>query len=253
MRFYLGIHQPHWLALTEVPLFISRRRLEGRKTLPRARGRFALDSGGFSELSMHGRWLLSARQYVAQVRRYRDEIGGLDWCAVQDWMCEPWMVRKTGLTVAEHQRRTLDSYLELQALAPELPWVPVLQGWSYGEYLDHLEAYELAGIVLRDLPLVGMGSVCRRQHMFRAAWMVRDLAAQGLKLHGFGFKLTGLRACADAFASADSMAWSFGARRERKGQQNSLDYALRWYAARIAPRVEASPRSGQQLSLFWMT
>ncbi len=34
--------------------------------------------------------------------RYRDEIGCLLWAAPQDWMCEPWITAKTGLTVAEH-------------------------------------------------------------------------------------------------------------------------------------------------------
>ena len=67
---------------------------------------------------------------MAAVRRYRDEIGGLEWAAPMDWMCEPFMLAKTGLTVAEHQARTVANYLELRSLAPELPFVPVLQGWS---------------------------------------------------------------------------------------------------------------------------
>ncbi|MGW4241176.1 deazapurine DNA modification protein DpdA family protein [Nocardia sp. NPDC004722] len=46
MKFYLGTHQPHWLALTDVPLFISDVRLRDRKTFPRARGEWGLDSGG---------------------------------------------------------------------------------------------------------------------------------------------------------------------------------------------------------------
>jgi len=29
---------------------------------------------------------LTPEQYVAAVRRYRDEIGNLDWAAPQDWM-----------------------------------------------------------------------------------------------------------------------------------------------------------------------
>jgi hypothetical protein len=43
-------------------------------------------------------------------------------------MCEPSMPHKTGLSIAEHQTRTLSNYEELLRLAPELPWVPVLQG-----------------------------------------------------------------------------------------------------------------------------
>lgn len=48
--FYLGTHQPQWLGRYDVPMFISRRRLSSRKSLPQARGRWALDSGGFTEL-----------------------------------------------------------------------------------------------------------------------------------------------------------------------------------------------------------
>jgi hypothetical protein len=41
---------------------------------------------------------------------------------------------------------------------------------------------------------------------------MRSLAELGLRLHGFGFKLQGLHACADTMVSADSMAWSYAAR-----------------------------------------
>src|SRR4051812_4445749 len=86
--FYLGTHHLSWLEQTDVPLFISRRTLAARKALPRARGHWAIDSGGFTELSMHGRWTIDARDYAELVRRARDEAGGLQWAAIQDWMCE---------------------------------------------------------------------------------------------------------------------------------------------------------------------
>src|SRR5690606_3699977 len=174
---------------------------------------WALDSGGFTELAMHGRWTVSAAQYAAEARRFRDEIGRMEWAAPQDWMCEPWMLARTGLSVAEHQRRTVDNLLELRALAPDLPWVPVLQGWALGDYLRHVEMYDRASVDLRAEPLVGLGSVCRRQGMAEAERIVRALAGLGLRLHGFGVKLTGMRRFADALVSADSMAWSFDARR----------------------------------------
>ena len=53
---YLGTHMDGWLAHVGVPLFVSHRRLVRRKTLPMARSGWALDSGGFSELSMYGGW-----------------------------------------------------------------------------------------------------------------------------------------------------------------------------------------------------
>lgn len=240
MRFYLGTHEPSWLGrkeCTDVPLFVSHRRLARlRRRLPRAAGRWALDSGGFTELSMHGRWQTSAETYVAATRRYRDEIGGLDWAAPQDWMCEPWMLAKTGLTIAEHQRRTIDSVLELRALAPDLPFVPVLQGWQLGDYLDCIELYAEAGVDLAAEPTVGLGSVCRRQATGEIWTIVTVLAHEGLALHGFGVKTLGLADYGGCLASADSMAWSYQARRRppmdgctrHQSCANCLRWALRW-------------------------
>ncbi|MBQ1163953.1 hypothetical protein KBZ21_38790, partial [Streptomyces sp. A73] len=76
--FYLGTHQPHWLRLPQfrdVPLFISRNRLTGYKTFPQAVGRWAMDSGGFTELKDHGRWRTTAPEYVADVRRITAGVG----------------------------------------------------------------------------------------------------------------------------------------------------------------------------------
>jgi hypothetical protein len=86
MRFFLGTHQPGWLATAGVALFVSDRRLRGYKTLPRAAVPWALDSGGFTELQKYGRWTATPAEYAARVRRYRDESGGMCWTAPQDWM-----------------------------------------------------------------------------------------------------------------------------------------------------------------------
>lgn len=165
MRFYLGVHEPAWLERTTVPLFVSHRRLARRKRLPRAAGPWALDSGGFTELSMHGAWTSGPRPYALAVQRYVDEVGRLEWAAPQDWMCEPFMLARTGLDVATHQRLTVENLLELRTIAPALPWVPVLQGWRLDDYLRHVEQYADAGVDLRSEALVGLGSVCRRQGM----------------------------------------------------------------------------------------
>ena len=128
--FYTGTHHPQWLRQTDVPLFLSRRRLAGLKHLPRARGLWALDSGAFTELSMYGQWTVTIDQYIAEVRRYIDGIGHLQWAAAMDWVCEPWVRAKTGLSVEAHSQRTTENFLESLTRAPELPWAPVLQGWS---------------------------------------------------------------------------------------------------------------------------
>lgn len=233
--FYLGTHEPAWLAFTDVPLFVSHRRLARRSSMPRARGRWALDSGGFTELSMHGRWVTSARDYVAAVRRYRDEIGGLMWAAPQDWMCEPFMLDKTGLGVADHQARTVASVLDLRDRAPEVPWIPVLQGWGLGDYRRCIDLYTSAGIDLTAEPTVGLGSVCRRQSTTEIRDITSALAAEGINLHGFGVKTIGLRQYGRHLGSADSMAWSYNARRHpplaghrHQSCANCITWALRW-------------------------
>lgn len=185
-----------------------------RKPWRRAVTSWALDSGGFQELDLHGRWTITARQYVEEVRVCAEEIGGLEWAACMDWMCEERIRAKTRLSIDEHQRRTIDSYLELMSLAPDLPWAPVLQGARTYHYMRHVDMYDRAGVDLRTLPVVGVGSVCRRQGTYEAAGIMSTLASLGLRLHGFGFKTQGLELAADDMISADSCAWSFTARRE---------------------------------------
>lgn len=231
--FWLGTHQLSWLGRTDVPLFLSARRLRGQKKLSRSSGPVAVDSGRFTECS-RGEPPWPPRWYASEVLRWTESVG-LTWAVIQDWMCEPFILAKTGLTVLEHQRRTVDSYMMLRRLAPEVHWVPVLQGWRYEDYLDHLGQYASAGVDLALLPLVGLGSVCRRQATGEAEHIVRGLASRGLRLHGFGFKLSGLARVADVMVSADSMAWSFAARRRpplpghrHKNCANCLEYAIGW-------------------------
>lgn len=264
VRFYLGVHHPHWLERTAVPLFVSRRsflkreRVDARgKTpaelaepraraaiqardlrdnLPRARGPWCLDSGGFTELSIYGKWETSRDRYVADVRRLEAEIGNLVWVAPQDWMCEPFMLEKTGLSIAEHQRRTVENFVALRAdLGPLV--IPVLQGWTLDDYLGCWERYHQAGVELEWEPTIGVGSVCRRQNDAVTGRIMRGLASQllGTQLHGFGVKLSGLESYGDVLISADSMAWSYRARRDHplrgcthKSCANCMRYALRW-------------------------
>ena len=237
MKFYLGTHEPSWLGRVNVPLFVSRRRLERshRRHFPRATCDWSLDSGGFSELFLHGGWAVSARSYADQVRVYRDEIGRLEWCAPQDWMCEPDVVKKTGLTVFEHQQRTVNNFFELRDIAPELPFVPVLQGWELDDYKRCAALYEARGLDLSKEPIVGLGTVCRRQKSRQAVEIVSEFYYAGLNLHGFGFKIDGLRNCGAMLKSADSLAWSYRARMSsplegcsHKACNNCLRFALAW-------------------------
>lgn len=255
LAFYLGAHQPHWLWRATFPLFVSHRQLARRPCgLRPASCRWALDSGGFTELSLHGRWVTPAEDYAAAVANYAERVGGLDFAAPQDWMCEPFMIERTGLPVTEHLHRTVENYLTLRQLAPDLPIIPVVQGWRLPDYLACLELYQSAGVDLAALPRVGLGSVCRRQSTAEIAVIVTTLACRGLRLHGFGVKTGGLHLYGHLLASADSMAWSYAARRQpallgctgHKNCANCLAYATRWRLG-VLSRYAAR---GHQASLF---
>jgi hypothetical protein len=249
--FWLGTHRPSWLERAGVPLMVSARTLRGRRTLPRAVAPWVLDSGGFTELSLHARWTISGAQYAEEIERASEQVGRLEWAAPQDWMCEPWILAKTGRSVAEHQALTVASVIELRQRCPNV--IPVLQGWTAEDYWRHVESYAAAGIDLRAAPIVGVGSICRRQGTAFAARLVEGLARYGLRLHGFGIKSG---AATQWLASADSLAWSYHARRNKvrlplcsghANCANCLRYALLWRERRVD---EIAQRQGAQLDLF---
>jgi hypothetical protein len=252
--FYLGAHQPHWLWRAGFPLFVSHRQLARRRGLRPATCRWALDSGGFTALTLDGRYLMTAGQYAEAVTGYAERIGGLDFAAPMDWMCEPFMIERTGLSITEHQHRTVANYLELRQIAPGLPLIPVLQGWQLPDYLACADLYQSAGVTLAGMPRVGIGSVCRRQSTGQIAEIVSALAARGLRLHGFGVKTGGLHLYGHQLASADSMAWSYSARRApalpgctgHRNCANCLAYATRW-RDRVLTQYAAR---GHQAALF---
>ncbi|MFE1323691.1 hypothetical protein [Streptomyces sp. NPDC058741] len=245
MRFYLTTHKRHWVKLTNVPLFLKSEHFAAAAKLYPARGRYAVDSGGFSELQRHGRWTRSPRQYVDDLRRIWEYVGPYDWAAGQDWMCEdliihggtagPLKFAGTHLSVPEHQRRTVHNFLDLRSLAPTLRIIPTLQGRTVAEYHACADLYESYGVDLRQEPTVGLGSVCRLQSTKQGAAIVTAMAARGYRLHGFGFKILGLERVGHLLASADSAAWSYHARKRpplpghpHKNCANCIDYALMW-------------------------
>jgi hypothetical protein len=163
------------------------------------------------------------------------------------------MLAKTGLTVREHQERTIANYLELRDHGP---FIPVLQGWTLDDYERCVTLYALAGVDLTEQPLVGLGSVCRRQDTDEIDEIVTHLAGHGLNLHGFGVKKAGVSAYGDFLSSADSLAWSFRARRSdpmpgctHKTCANCIRFAMHWREEVLARQVEvlAAPR---QLRMF---
>jgi hypothetical protein len=228
MRFFCGLHQPsdaqHFAAC-----FISVNRLRDRRG-PFQVGDWIMDSGAFTEISTHGAYRHSVADYAAEIRRWSGN-GRLLAAVAQDWMCEPWIVEKTGLSVLEHQRLTVARYDELVWEDTAGVYVmPVLQGYAPSDYVRHLDMYGVDRLTHRAW--VGVGSICKRNASPRAVEAVLlavRSARPDLRLHGFGLKATALRSALvfDLLTTADSMAWSFHARKQGRNA-NEWREAKRW-------------------------
>lgn len=211
--FYIGLHQP-----SNAPHFakcmVSVNRLEHRKRdfYP---NEWIMDSGAFTRISQ-GKGHLPVAEYVRQINRWA-KCGNLAAAVSQDYMCEPFILAKTGMTVADHQRLTIERYDALMAYGNLTTYVmPVLQGYRPEEYADHVSQY---GDRLRPGMWVGVGSVCKRNSRpaeVAAVVMAIVHIRPDLRLHLFGLKTIALQSLLvnQSIFSADSMAWSFAARRE---------------------------------------
>lgn len=232
--FYVGLHQPHDAAHFE-RAFISVNRVRGRKK-PVPIDQWIMDSGAFRELEQFGGYRHGPEEYAAEVNRLAAINPGLKVAVSQDWMCEAWMLEKTGLTIEDHQRLTIERYDALLPLV-SIPLMPVLQGYSIQSYLDHIDQY---GERLTRGMYVGVGSVCKRNGDVRQIEAILSAIKRkrpDLRLHGFGLKTTALSSgvVRDSLYSADSMAWSFAARRQGRDANDWRE------AERFVRAIEVAP------------
>ena len=226
--FFVGMHQPSDAYRVERAM-VSVNRLEHRKSgFPV--GDWILDSGAFTRIT-RGRNHLSIKDYARNVRRWSWN-GNLLAAVSQDYMCEPFVLNITGLTVADHQEMTTKRYLSLVPLVAPTYLMPVLQGFKPEEYVNHLHQY---GDALMEGAWVGVGSVCKRNgtpdQVVKVLDAIQDVRPD-LRLHGFGIKLTALAhpRVRDGLYSTDSMAWSYGARiagRNGNSPEEAVAYAQR--------------------------
>ena len=234
MIFFTGLHHPSD-AKRFSNAFISVNAIRNRKSDFQVND-WIMDSGAFTEISTHGCYRAGVEEYLGQIERWR-HVGNMRAAVTQDWMCEPWIITKTGLSVAQHQRLTVDRYDSIQGRT-DCYIMPVLQGYTEYDYLDHLDMY---GDRLRNGMWVGVGSVCKRN---RSVAEIEDIldsikaTSDGLNLHGFGLKTTALQSSMvwDYLYSADSMAWSYAA---RMNGRNGNDWRE---AARFTAAIYSKPK-----------
>lgn len=181
-------------------------------------GDWIMDSGAFSTIATHGGYPEPVEIYAAQIQRWKKN-GNLLAAVSQDYMCEPAMLRKTGLTVMDHQRLTVERYDALLRCETGCYILPVLQGYDPEEYVNHIKQY---GDRLKPGMWVGVGSICKRNNspcLILDVLIAIKTVRPDLRLHGFGLKTTALAngTIRALLETADSMAWSFAARRKGTG------------------------------------
>lgn len=245
--FYVGLHQPSDARHFDMSC-ISINRLRGR-VKPVECQEVLVDSGAFTEINLHGGYRHGVEEYASELRRLHSSgVVQIAAAVAQDYMCEPFMLAKTGLTTADHQRLTIERYDALLAEQLPFPIMPVLQGYSPREYQDHVRAY---GDRLTPDMWVGVGSVCKRNgtperivEVLSAIHAIRP----DLRLHGFGIKQTSLMhpGVRDMLHSADSMAWSFAARKQGRDGNSWLE--AKSFADRVQS-VASRALEGWQLTL----
>ena len=215
MKFYVGMHIPSKADKVE-NAFISVNVIAKRKSSFPVKD-WIMDSGAFTTIAKHGYYPEPVSVYADQIRKWKNN-GNLIAAVFQDYMCEDHMLAKTGMNVRQHQFLTIERYDALIAEDTGVYILPVLQGYTPQSYVDHIRMY---GNRLKEGAYVGVGSVCKRNASPSSIVQVLKTIKKerpDLRLHGFGIKTTALswQEVRDNLESADSMAWSFAARMEKK-------------------------------------
>ncbi len=235
MFFYIGWHQPVNGASGCAQFqrsMISVNRLLNRKSDFQVND-WILDNGAFTRL-IRGKGHLSTRKYANLIRRW-STCGNLLAAVSQDYLCEPWTLAVTGLTIQQHQRATISRYDHLLKLldGSGVYLMPVLQGYDPADYVQHIVMYG------DRLPLgmwVGVGSLCKRSRspaQIEAVLLAIKSVRPDLRLHGFAIKKSALRSgiVHDLLESADSQAHNFsqGSDSNKFASSNCPESALRYH------------------------
>ena len=139
MTFFPGLHHPHiahHFPRAMISINTIRKRKSGFKV-----NDWVLDSGAFTQIRKHRGYPNPPEDYTAEVSRWSTN-GNMLWATAQDYMTEPIMSEKTGLTVADHQAPTIERYDRISAaVPPHIHILPVLPGFDPVEYGDCVSLY----------------------------------------------------------------------------------------------------------------
>ena len=176
-----------------------------------------VDSGGFPSSFLYNGYNRSDLEYLHFVRKTKADL-----FALRDYPCEPQILQKYNVTVKDQIHRTLEHHIKLLELSERLEIkakpIPVIQGWKIPDYLYCIDLFKEHGLIT---DYMAIGSTCRRtavKETRNVILAVREELPNSIKLHAFGVKLSVLnnKAVWDALYSADSSAWDFWARFEKR-------------------------------------
>ena len=244
IEFFIGWHQPRngisGCGSFDRTMVSVNRLIDRRSDFPVKR--WILDSGAFTRITS-GKGHLSPWIYATQIDRW-SRCGDLAAAVTQDWMCESFVLNITGMTIADHQRLTIERFDILKKLIQSGTYLmPVLQGYEPVDYVRHVKDY---GDRLADGDWVGVGSICKRNaNAISIASVLLAIKTErpDLRLHGFGIKRTALESGLvwDLLYSADSQAagLSSGSGSNKYAGSNDPNIAAK-YAKNIKPPLQLS-------------
>ncbi len=230
-------HERGYSILVSANRFFDHKRKRFRRPGKGLRGlNIALDSAGFVAMSKYGGYPWTVEQYIGLAKAFP-----WAWWASMDYCCEP-EIADSREVVEERVEKTFKRYVdciqEAQRQGCSFP-MPVLQGWKPSDYLE--SARLLTDRFGHLPPLVGVGSVCRRDlkgpaGLLAVVGLLDDELPPHVQLHLFGVKGALLRHIdSSRIASMDSMAWDYRAR--RRCRDEGIPYRIperlvemeRWY------------------------
>lgn len=210
-----------------------------------------IDSGGFTAARRWGRYPWSVQQYADFVAAVSRDVA-LDFCAIMDYACEPSVNREIYRSNKERIKATIRNESECFRVAPDLPWLPVLQGDTLEERAFDIAIRRRMGMLPGEH--AGIGSMCGRGRAGAVETILfyRD-QLPGVKFHCFGMHIQALDDdfCFDAVRSWDSYGWNWGRGAKNKDRppeylkrpgeshtQLTLRLANLYQKNTIAPRLE---------------
>ena len=230
-----------------------------QRTPPGHVSSISIDSGGFTAAQRWGEYPWTVEEYVEFIRKSSENVR-LDFCAVMDYACEPDVNRTVNPTNIDRIKATVENEALCIAAAPDLPWLPVLQGDNLSEREFDIEYRAKNNVEIK--PYMGIGSVCKRGAK-KAREVVRFYAGTltGVRYHAFGLDVRALNKCdvLRNIKSWDSYAWAFGrgmrsvgGHKIREGEshtEHTIRLAKTYLENTVSPRLARGKKCDQEMLL----